>query len=344
MKTLLVILVLLSNSLLLGQTIKGKYNPDKNSYEVKDTTYKVSTFQNGVAEISKNERVGLITTKGKVIIPLKYVEINVLTDNLFATFNGKKWGVVNKNERIVLPHKYDGITWYEEDSVGIASIRELEVVHPTGTLSGTMFGWGYYFDDSGLLKKESVPVKQYFGNVSEALYGGYSPISLVQENDYFLFSGSLTFYLGKHNFSNTVYDLGEKTHLTSECEFYFECDCCSNQLLFNSDSTFLVVSPCTQDVSISHGTYEVLDNTLYLYYSGVWHKRYTISDEQDRPAEYDYKTNKIPAHTEIYSPEMCQNTTLFTQQNNTDIKIIRSQESLEKQLVYLKKVGLFDTK
>jgi hypothetical protein len=148
-------------------------------------------------------------------------------------------------------------------------------------------------------------------------------------------------YINQHTFTNTAYDLGEKTYLTPECAFYFECDCCSEHLLFTSDSTFVVVAPCTQDVSVSYGRYEVIDNALHLHFSGIWQERYMVSDEPNKPSEYAYRTNTIPPHTAIFTPEICKNTTLFTEQSNPNHKLLRSQETLEEHLEYLKKVGLW---
>jgi hypothetical protein len=149
-------------------------------------------------------------------------------------------------------------------------------------------------------------------------------------------------YINKHHFAHSVFDMGEKSHLTDKCSFYFECDCCANQLVFDSDSTFVVVAPCTQDVSVSYGNYQVKDNQLYLHYSGKWTERYIISDEPNKAPEYAYRDTLVPAHTEVFTPEVCKTTTLFTEQNNTNIKLLRSQQSKEEQLEYLKEVGLLD--
>lgn len=149
-------------------------------------------------------------------------------------------------------------------------------------------------------------------------------------------------YINKHHFAHSVFDMGEKISLTPECTFYFECDCCFEHLLFTSDSTFIVVAPCTYNVSVSFGKYEVIDNQLYLHFSGKWTERYMASDEQDTGTEYAYRDTLLPAHTEIFSPDICKNTTLFTEQNNTNIKLLRTQKSVEEQLEYLIKFGLLD--
>jgi hypothetical protein len=149
-------------------------------------------------------------------------------------------------------------------------------------------------------------------------------------------------YINQHHFAHSVFDMGEKSALTPECTFYFECDCCANQLVFDSDSTFVVVAPCTQDVSVSYGNYEVKDNQLYLHYSGKWTERYIVSDEPNKAPEYAYRDTLVPAHTEVFTPEVCKTTTLFTEQSNANIKLLRSQQSKEEQLEYLKEVGLLD--
>jgi hypothetical protein len=176
--------------------------------------------------------------------------------------------------------------------------------------------------------------------ISKSTEFGYS----IYDGEYHYINGNFVkvkTYINQHTFTNTAYDLGEKTYLTPECEFYFECDCCSEHLLFTSDSTFVVVAPCTQDVSVSQGKYEVIDNALHLHFSGIWQERYMVSDEPNKPTEYAYRTNTIPPHTAIFTPEICKNTTLFTEQNNPNHKLLRSQETLEQHLEYLRKVGLW---
>jgi hypothetical protein len=50
----------------------------------------------------------------------------------------------------------------------------------------------------------------------------------------------------------------------------------------------------------------------------------------------------VPAHTEVFTPEVCKNATLFTEQSNANIKLLRSQQSVEERLEYLKEVGLLE--
>jgi len=149
-------------------------------------------------------------------------------------------------------------------------------------------------------------------------------------------------YIHNHTFTHSVFDLSEETYLTPDCAFYFECDCCFDQLLFTSDSTFVVVSPCTEETSVSHGRYEVIDNMIHLHYSGIWKHRYMVLDEQGIETEYAIKTNMVPWYTRILSPELCKNTTLFSEQTKPEIKMLRSEETLESKLTYLKRIGLLD--
>jgi len=153
---------------------------------------------------------------------------------------------------------------------------------------------------------------------------------------------SLEIQINKHTFSHSLFDIGEKTHVTPECAFFFECDCCFNQVLFTSDSTFIVVSPCTEETSVSHGRYEVIDNAIYLRYSGVWKNQYLVFDEQGKETEYAFKTYTTTPQIEVYAPEVCKNITLFSKQTKPEIKMLRSEETLESKLTYLKRIGLLD--
>src|SRR5690606_13569867 len=41
-----------------------------------------------------------------------------------------------------------------------------------------------------------------------------------------------------------IFEIGSVTHFTDTCSFYFECDCCSGELIFNADSTFYYKDYC----------------------------------------------------------------------------------------------------
>ncbi len=68
--------------------------------------------------------------------------------------------------------------------------------------------------------------------------------------------------------TNKVFDYGSKTHLTDTCSFYFECDCCSAELMFFKDNSFYMLDYCESDVTLTHGTFEISPTHVDLHFSG----------------------------------------------------------------------------
>lgn len=66
--------------------------------------------------------------------------------------------------------------------------------------------------------------------------------------------------------ANKVFEIGSKTHFTNSCSFYFECDCCAGELLFNKDFTFFYLDYCMSNESVRKGTYQIDNGKLVLNY------------------------------------------------------------------------------
>lgn len=149
-------------------------------------------------------------------------------------------------------------------------------------------------------------------------------------------------YISKYTFAHSVFEIGEKFSLTPKCEFYFECDCCVEYLLFTSDSIFLSIFPCTEETSISEGKYEVIDNVLYLHFSGVWKKRSQVSDEQDQPSDYFISIQSSRPYSYTFLPDTCQGKFILTQQENPIGKMLQSTLTIEDLLKEIRQKGLIE--
>jgi hypothetical protein len=73
----------------------------------------------------------------------------------------------------------------------------------------------------------------------------------------------------KINFAKTVFEKGEAQSFTDSCKFYFQCDCCSGKIIFNSDSSFYEISYCEANEGVVYGYYSVSNNFIILKYSGL---------------------------------------------------------------------------
>jgi hypothetical protein len=115
--------------------------------------------------------------------------------------------------------------------------------------------------------------------------------------------------LTKSDLSNKTFEIGSSTHFTDTCGFYFECDCCSGDLIFSSDSTFYSIDYCMSDQSVSEGTYKISGNILTLKYSGICvSKVYNWENEMDTSAvDYFIKDTINKPHSIKFTAELCNN-------------------------------------
>lgn len=90
------------------QTHQNQKSKHYDSISLKDCQAK-----SGVIRIQKNEKIGLVTPNGKIIVAPTYDYVSNLgnqdSDKLFVSRNGK-WGVINTQGKVLIPIKYDFVS------------------------------------------------------------------------------------------------------------------------------------------------------------------------------------------------------------------------------------------
>lgn len=106
-----------------------------------------------------------------------------------------------------------------------------------------------------------------------------------------------------------IFEIGSKTHFTDTCAFYFECDCCSGNLVLNSDQTFYEIDHCMADESLLHGQYSFEDDTLTLDFDGICVRReYNWENEADTSAvDFLITDTVLESFTQLYYTTQCEN-------------------------------------
>ena len=80
-----------------------------------------------------------------------------------------------------------------------------------------------------------------------------------------------------------VFEMGSVTHFTDTCSFYFECDCCSGDLIINNNGTFYYVDHCMSDQTVRIGKYSMTDKVItFDFGSNCVSKVYNYENEIDR--------------------------------------------------------------
>lgn len=91
-----------------------------------------------------------------------------------------------------------------------------------------------------------------------------------------------------------IFEVGSKSLFTDTCAFYFECDCCSGNLILNSNLSFYAINYCQGDISLNHGSYELQRDTLTLNFDGTSvRKEYNWANEVDTSAIDYFITNTL---------------------------------------------------
>ncbi len=91
-----------------------------------------------------------------------------------------------------------------------------------------------------------------------------------------------------------TFDLGRENLLIDTCAFYYACDCCSGDLILKSDLSFYDVNYCMSDVSLTYGSYELLNDTLTLNFDGTCVKKeYNWANEVDTSAVNYFITDTL---------------------------------------------------
>jgi len=117
-----------------------------------------------------------------------------------------------------------------------------------------------------------------------------------------------------------VYEYGDQRHFTDSCVFYFECDCCSGDILFNNDSSFYVSDFCMPGTYISSGHFRVDSNRVRLFFTGPcvstsWNEIYDIDTTQPK---YFNKDTIYSPYNKTIVPFKCGQALLFKDLGSED--------------------------
>ena len=158
---------------------KSKYGYVKNGKVVIPFEFDYAAiFEDGVAQVVKNGRVGYIDTTGKIVIPFEF-ENNSLKrfrEGLAAVKKDGKWGYINKIGKLVIPYQFDEakefseglaqVSYHEKEDGKTTYIHDVGYINKKGeVIIPFEFSYGQYFSN-GL-----APVQQYNQELGGYKYG-----------------------------------------------------------------------------------------------------------------------------------------------------------------------------
>lgn len=152
--------------------------------------------------------------------------------------------------------------------------------------------------------------------------------------------GKTTFAFEIDDLKGKIFEIGSKTHFTDTCAFYFECDCCSGELLFDSEISFYYLDYCMSDQTLRKGTYKIENGQLVLSYGAKCvSKNYNYENEIDTSAVDFIMTDTIVKEISVtYSMTLCENKIKLTDQLHKDIAI-EVKSNFSEKIEYLRMEG-----
>lgn len=128
------------------------------------------------------------------------------------------------------------------------------------------------------------------------------------------------------------------------CTVTGACDCCSSNILFLSDSSFLMIDYCEANYSYSKGIYYMDNSSLRLRLDKLSvNKDYNWEKETDTTgsvtAEYFYKVENLKPTSIIYQRQDCNGSIIF--KNKSEFGAIDKERTFNFELKAIKDEGIW---
>lgn len=100
-------------------------------------------------------------------------------------------------------------------------------------------------------------------------------------------------------FSGKYLAAGDECYFDKDWNQQFECDCCYDEVYFNSDSTFYYYLTCLNSFGVMDGSYTLVEDRLIMNFTGKYcEKEYNeLFDDDSSQVEYIYFDTILPVFT-----------------------------------------------
>lgn len=152
----------------------------------------------------------------------------------------------------------------------------------------------------------------------------------------------------QNQFAGKVFVAGLEKHFNKKepCAFYFACGCCSDTLLFVSNTEYYILSHCIPHMDLTKGNYVVTDSLVKIESDGkLISKKYNWELEVDPNAKprYFIKDTIHKKYAFEFTIDHCNGLMLVSKTKNGDAYIaVESEKKIEDELKMLKDFG-FET-
>lgn len=144
---------------------------------------------------------------------------------------------------------------------------------------------------------------------------------------------------------NKVFLAGSESDFEkSKCEFFFECDCCSEEYIFLPDNKFLCIDLCTADYTLTYGTYTVDTKNVILNFTNQKTEiDYNWEYDVDQTVQKWFVNDTITKEIEIkFEIDRCKKTTLVIEVENYTYIAIETSKTISDIKTKFEKLGLLE--
>ena len=147
--------------------------------------------------------------------------------------------------------------------------------------------------------------------------------------------------LEQNKFAGKVFEagLGKYFNANEKCAFYFECDCCSDILIFVDEKSYYLLSYCISNIDLTRGTFSVIDSFVKIASDRMLiSKKYNWELEVNPNANPKYFINDTihKKYAFYFKIKSCNGNLLESKMKNGEVYL--AKETLNKKEDELKKL------
>lgn len=163
---------------------------DKAGKTVVEPTYDAigEFYKYGYAVIQKNGKVGIINDKGRIILPTKYYDLQILDSVVFGVVIDNRWKIIDAQEKVILDDYYERVKILQKEYISFSRKGKWGLVHLTGR------------------------------EIVQPIYDNIS----VYQNDYFLIENGIYKGLLRPNGKIIISPIAEEIQIHSDSLFFYK--------------------------------------------------------------------------------------------------------------------------
>ncbi len=89
-------------------------------------------FSEGRAAFRIDQKWGVLNSKGEVIVPPKYDKVSFCSEGMAAVKSGNRWGFIDRDGHLIIPIQFDDVAWFSEGVASVSAHGEFLIIDKEG--------------------------------------------------------------------------------------------------------------------------------------------------------------------------------------------------------------------